>query len=127
MTGSAELNGGFERERGAAEIALLRCREMAGNRIRNKDRGCAAGVPSTMVAARVGHQVLERLELQPRALVKGGTDLLRQVLSEMNYEEQHIQTFCDTIEAYATKTLMDEAVSLPEHLAANLALVRSAA
>jgi hypothetical protein len=45
----------------------------------------------------------------------------------MNYEEQHIQTFCDTIEAYATKTLMDEQVSLPAHLAANLALVRSAA
>jgi hypothetical protein len=127
VTASAELNGGFERERGAAELALLRCREMAGNRIRNKDRGCAAGVPSMLVAAKVGKDGLDRLELQPRALVKGGTDLLRPVLAEMGYEDTHIQAFCDTIEAYATKTLLEETVSLPQHLAANLALVRSAA
>jgi hypothetical protein len=127
VTASAELNGGFERERGAAEIALLRCREMAGNRIRNKDRGCAAGVHATLVAHKVGKEGLDRLELQPRALVKGGTDLLRPILSEMGYDEVHVQAFCDTIEAYATKTLLDEVVSLPPHLAANLALVRSAA
>jgi hypothetical protein len=121
------LNGGFEREQGAAQIALLRCREMAGNRIRNKDRGCAAGVHATLVAHKVGKEGLDRLELQPRALVKGGTDLLRPILSEMGYDEVHVQAFCDTIEAYATKTLLDEVVSLPPHLAANLALVRSAA
>jgi hypothetical protein len=123
VTASAEMNG-YERERGAAEIALLRCREMAGNRIRNKDRACAAGVASPLVPATVGQAGLERLGLEPRALVKGGTDLLWPVLADIGYADTHIQAFCDTIEAYATRTLLETSVSLPPHLAANLALVK---
>lgn len=126
VTAAAEMNGGYERERGAAEIALLRCREMAGNRIRNKDRACAAGVDTPLVAAKVGKEVLDRLGLEPRVLVRGGTDLLRPILSEIGYADAHIQAFCDTIEAYATKTLLETSVSLPAHLAANLALVKGA-
>ena len=123
VTASAEMNG-YERERGAAEIALLRCREMAGNRIRNKDRACAAGVASPLVPATVGKDGLERLGLEPRALVRGGTDLLWPVLADIGYADTHIQAFCDTIEAYATRTLLETSVSLPPHLAANLALVK---
>ena len=123
VTASAELYG-YERERGAAEFALLRCREMAGNRIRNKDRACAMGVASPLVPATVGKDGLERLGLEPRALVKGGTDLLWPVLADIGYADTHIQAFCDTIEAYATRTLLETSVSLPPHLAANLALVK---
>ena len=126
VTASAELNGDHGRERGAAEFALVRCRELAGNRIRNRDRTCAAGVPSTLVAAHVGQKRLEQLGLAPRDLVRGGTELLRDLLAEMGYAEEHIGAFCDTIEALATKTLFEERVSLPPNLAANLALVRAA-
>jgi hypothetical protein len=46
-----------ERERGVAELALLRCRALAGRRIRTKERQCpdclapANGKPETLVAA----------------------------------------------------------------------------
>jgi hypothetical protein len=126
VTASAELNGDHGRERGAAEFALVRCRELAGNRIRNRDRTCAAGVAAPLVAAHVGQKRLDDLGLVPRDLVKGGTELLRDLLADMGYQEAHISAFCDTIEALATKTLFEERVSLPPNLAANLALVRAA-
>lgn len=103
----------------------MRCRELAGNRIRNKDKLCASGVDPQHVASSLGVEGLVRLGLEPRALVKGGADLLRPILAGIGYSASHVDAFCDTIEAFATKTLLEPDVMLPQNLTANLALVKS--
>ena len=62
---------------GAAQLALHRCRELAGVRIRHKCGDCAEGQALSVVASAIGVQAGD-----PVDLVRGGTDGFRDFLTE---------------------------------------------
>ena len=111
-------------ELGAAQVALVNCRKIAGMRIRNKARwqaletACedcakaAQGKPHHLVASTVGAEVLVELGAEPRSLVEGGTDIFRLFLTERGFTDNQIEELCEMVENYAARTLYEE--KLPE-------------
>jgi hypothetical protein len=99
---------------GAAMMALARCRELAGIRVRQKERLCpeclapANGKPHAMVASIVGVGTLERLDLNPTTLVRGGADTLREMMISWGYDPTQAHEISKMIETYAARTLFDE-------------------
>lgn len=88
---------------GAAELALLRCRELAGIRIRHKCKDCAEGYPDSVVASVIGSEQVGN----PLLLVKGGADGLRTYLSASGFDDAQALSLCQTLEVYAARTLFD--------------------
>lgn len=88
---------------GAAELALLRCRELAGIRIRHKCKTCAEGSPDALVASVMGPAQVR----EPMTLVRGGADGLRSLLGEWGFAETQASSLCQMLEVYAAKTLFD--------------------
>jgi hypothetical protein len=86
---------------GAAELALHRCRELAGVRIRMRCEECGDGQPDSMVAAAMG----EQLKRDPDELVKGATDGFREYLIDLGVETVHATALCKQLEKYAARTL----------------------
>jgi hypothetical protein len=109
-TASARLHG-------AAELALMRCRELAGMRIRHKCPDCAEGQPNPVVASVVG----QAFAPDPLKLVQGGTDGLRSWLSERGWDDAQSTSLCQQIEVFAARTLFDaRCPDLPSGLVAAL-------
>jgi hypothetical protein len=116
ITGSA----GLTRELGAAEMALMRCRELAGSRIRHKSRwtalerrcaDCAEqanGKPNETLASVIGAELLVELGADPLSLVKGGADNFHSLLTAWGYSEDQAAALSGMIEVWAAKTLYDE-------------------
>ena len=106
---------------GAARLALLRCRELAGSRIRSNLRKTdrrkhenmvhlaqIEGKPNTFVAAILGHEKLAELGLSDAlALVKTGTESFVTFCLESGIEEQQALALAQVIETYAAKTLYE--------------------
>jgi hypothetical protein len=86
---------------GAAEMALHRCRELAGLRIRHKCSDCAEGEPLSVVASALGIAAVQ----DPMKLVQGGADGLRSLLVEWGWEEAQSTSLCQQLEVYAARTL----------------------
>ena len=86
---------------GAAELALHRCRELAGVRVRHKCPDCADGQPLSVVASALG----EHDAPDPAGLVRGGADGLRDFLTEQGMEHDHAGALCKQLELYAARTL----------------------
>lgn len=86
---------------GAAELALHRCRELAGVRVRHKCPDCADGQPLSLVASALG----EAQTGDPVALVKGGTDGFRDLLVEQGMDSDHAGALCKQLEVFAARTL----------------------
>lgn len=106
---------------GAADLALHRCRELAGIRIRHKNRDAAGGVPEAMVASVVGMQEIVRIGQDPMKLVSGGADGLRSLLCEWKFSEEQVGSLCQMLEVYAAKTLLEaEHPDLPSGLVAQI-------
>lgn len=106
---------------GAAELALLRCRELAGSRIRSRRKSCphclddVAHLPNPMVASGLGRAGLEPLGApEPRELVAGGTDALKALLVAWGYDEKDADTVCGFIELHAARTLFQGAPTIPD-------------
>jgi hypothetical protein len=87
---------------GAAELALMRCRELAGARIRLKCEECAEGHPNAMVASVMG----ETYVTDPLKLVKGGSEPLQTWLVEQGFSEVQSKALGDQLEVYAGRTLL---------------------
>lgn len=109
---------------GAAELALLRCRELAGIRLKSRKDSCpdcfesVNGAPSTMLAAKLGqHGMLQLGNPDPRSLVAGGADPFRQLLLSWGRSEQDAKTIADMIEMHAARTLLSEVAKVPAGLA----------
>jgi hypothetical protein len=125
--------GSSVKELGAAEMALSRCRELAGYRIRAKEKTCpdcvaaANGKPLVLVASAVGPMSLKQMNLVPRELVRGGSDALRPLLRSWDYTETQADSVCEMIEIWAAKTLLDERSSLPAAAEAQIQLLRELA
>jgi hypothetical protein len=88
---------------GAASLAMMRCRELAGIRIRHKCRDCAPGEPDSLVASSMGPAEVP----DPMKLVHGGADGLRSLLSEWGFEGTQASSLCQMVEVYAAKTLFE--------------------
>jgi hypothetical protein len=102
------------REVGAAELALLRCRELAGIRLRRL-RTCpscleaAAGQPAAMVASLVGPEGVQQLGVtNTRDLVKDGADQYRSLLSSWGYPPSVAEVLSQMVEAHAARTLFEQ-------------------
>lgn len=81
----------------------MRCRELAGVRIRHKCAECAAGEPLPMVAAIVGPGYVEN----PLKLVQGGSDNFRSYLLEQEFGQEQATAICQQLEVFAARTLFD--------------------
>ena len=88
---------------GAADLALLRCRELAGIRIRHKCRDCAEGHPDSLVASIMGTEQVT----DPMKLVHGGTDGFKSLLGERGFGDVLAASLCQTLEVYAARTLFE--------------------
>jgi hypothetical protein len=86
---------------GAAELALHRCRELAGVRIRQKCAECGDGQPLSMVASVLG----DKLADDPVKLVKGATDGFRELLASQGMEVTQAAALCTQLEFFAARTL----------------------
>jgi hypothetical protein len=88
---------------GAADLALLRCRELAGIRIRHKCKECGDGAPDALVASVMGSTRVP----DPMKLVHGGTDGLRSLLTTRGFGDDMATSLCQTLEVYAARTLFE--------------------
>lgn len=122
------------REMGAAELALVRCRELAGMRLRNQrywralESICldcaqtASGGPLTLVAHSIGPERLQQLGVDPVALTRGGADSLRELLAMWGYPEAQANALAEMVEVFAARSLFEErAPELPAGFEAQLA------
>lgn len=107
-TASAEIMG-------AAKLALIRCREIAGSRIRSFQKSCpeclepAHGKPNAMVASLLGVETLKAMNVPSSLkLVAGGTEGFRSLLLGMGYPESQAGALCEMIEVYAARTLYEK-------------------
>jgi hypothetical protein len=108
--GPPNPNGGREVSRqeartasilGAASLSLMRCRELAGVRIRHKCPDCAEGHPLTLVAS-----VMGSVE-DPLKLIRGGTDSFRSWLQEQDFDPSQAASLCQQPEILAARTLSE--------------------
>ena len=99
---------------GAAELALHRCREMAGSRLRSKYRtrpelATVDGVANDQVAARLGAVVLEQLGASPQGLVEDSAGAFRSLLCQWGHSPKEAAALAQMIELFAARTLYEEA------------------
>jgi hypothetical protein len=109
---------------GAASMAVARCRELAGIRVKQKEKVCpevvreANGSPNCLIASVVGEQGLSRLQLEPLSAVRGGADTLRTLLADWGWTSDRADMLSDMVEVFAARTLFESAQpALPDHLA----------
>ena len=93
---------------GWAEAGLLRCRTVAGVRIRHKCPDCAQGTPPSLVASVLGPSVAP----EPMKLVRGGSEDFQLLLSSVLPQEQ-VSALGQMLEVYAARTLCEESPPLP--------------
>lgn len=101
--------------RGAAELALYRCREVAGSRIRQQIRARSRTAPELVlidqqsnchVASILGEKRLTALDLnKPLALVKTGADGFCALLEGWGFQDAQARVLSEMILVYAAKTL----------------------
>ena len=108
--------------RGAAELALYRCREVAGSRIRQQIKARSRSAPELALidgksnchaAALIGEKRLHAMGLnQPLALVKTGADGFCALLEGWGFPPEQSKVLGDMIVVYAAKTLYQ--IELPQ-------------
>lgn len=100
--------------RGAAELSLLRCRELAGSKIRQTHKRnpsvCAQieGRAPAFFAYIIGQEQLVDLGTpEPLQLVKGGTDAFYTLCLEWGVDSTQARALCQMIEVFAARTLFE--------------------
>ena len=121
--GTASMNGHggdaaarFARLAGAADLALLRCREVAGNRLRSYAKRnpeylrLIEGVRTGQVAYVLGPDRVKELGAPPAAeLVAGTRELIDDALRMFRIEDETVLArVAESIEAHAARTLFEE-------------------
>ena len=99
---------------GAARLALLRCRELAGSRVRARSQGkpgtCVLidGKPNAFVPAILGREHMSDIGLDDSLLlVKKGTEVFVTLSLELGIAEEQALAIAQMIEVYAAKTLYE--------------------
>lgn len=125
-------------EMGAAEMALARCRELAGIRIKQREKATAPaehlailgeinGQPNWNIASHLGPDKLAVLGCEPQRLVKGGADTLKTLLGEWGYGFAQSKAIAEMVESYAARTLFKSGhPTLPSGFAAQFERAREA-
>lgn len=124
--------------RGAAELALYRCREVAGSRIRTQIRARSKTSPELAlidkqsnchVCSIIGQPRLNQMGLdKPLALVKTGCDGFTAMLQSWGFEEAQAQVLSEMLLVWAAKTLYEEKIpSLPPGFIAQVERLRDMA
>lgn len=118
----AGVPGGYAAERiaGAADVALLRAREVAGNRVRSLAKrkpdilALVEGVPAGQVCAVLGKDRVRGLGCpDERELVAGGRALIMDALAAFGVRDAEINAkVADLVEQHAARTLYSEKASL---------------
>lgn len=110
-----EARSASARVAGAAEMAIIRCRELAGARIRTRQQAnpdfqqLADGHPNSVVAALIGPEALAKMNVpEPMKLVGGGTEGFCSFLIEDGFSEGQAQALSEMVLVYAAKTLFDK-------------------
>lgn len=98
--------------RGAAAMAIERCRELAGSRLGSKRMSCEGcfkgteGVPRADLAAVLGEEIVRTLGFTSElALVKGATEPFVRAASIYGMEDAEAKRLAAMIEAHAAATL----------------------
>lgn len=105
--------------RGAAEMALFRCRELAGSRIRSRRSTCPGcldeiqHLDNSLVASALGEEGLVPFG-SPNAssLVAGGADLFKTMLVQWGNDEASASAVAKLVEMHAARTLLQEKPSV---------------
>ena len=100
---------------GAAELAVMRCREVAGARLRSHSKshpdlfGPVNGLPNSMVAAIIDREKLTALgmEIDALALVDKGTESFQRLLCDWGYAKEQADALSQMLLVYAARTLFD--------------------
>lgn len=104
---------------GAAELALERCRELAGSRLvsmARKPSGCpdcaerVKGMPNSLVASAFGVEQIAGLSATPAALVAGGADTFQRAVEQMGVGKPEARKMALMVEKQAADTLTSETV-----------------
>lgn len=98
---------------GAMALAIERCREIAGSRVRtrlqrrpNEDlTKLLDGVPNRSVTVTLGQDGAARIGVAARTLVAGGTDCLAGWMEDHGYPREWIEDTCSTVEEEAIRGL----------------------
>ena len=107
---------------GAAEAALIRCRELAGSRLVTKVRNsrneewqaAIVGAPQHLVASALGERALLELHAPPAAeLVEGGASALAAVAATLGVDHEDAVYAGRLVEAHAARTLLEGHAALP--------------
>jgi hypothetical protein len=113
--------------RGAAAMALERCRELAGSRLGAKRMSCdgcfdgTENVPKSELAAVVGKDVVRTLGITSElALVKGATDPFIKAVMVYGVPEELARKLAKQIEADAAATLYDRQTVISYELSEEL-------
>lgn len=115
-----------DRKMGVIELALMRCRELAGIRIHQRAQrrypehlAFVEAVPFSDVAASIGKELVKEIGLgNSVALVSGGADNLRSLLSVWGYTKEQSDIFAEFVEMHAASTLFTPGFpELDKHLA----------
>lgn len=115
------------RQLGVIELALMRCRELAGIRIKQKAQRSFPDqlefietLPLGDVAAVMGQETLKELGISnTMALVSGGGDNLRSLLKVWGYTREQADLFAEVVEVNAARTLYElEFPDINEHFSA---------
>lgn len=99
---------------GAADVALLRAREAAGNRLRSlakRDpelRELLEGVPTGQIACALGPERVRRLKTSERDLVAGSRPLIADAFRLYGLDPALAARVCDFVEQHAARTLYEE-------------------
>jgi hypothetical protein len=101
---------------GACRVAMQRCREKAGARLRSQAAGIPDasalidGVPNTLVAAGLGRDRVASIMpgTPPRELVRGGAAPLVAALTEFGMSRAEATTHAQAVERHAAQTLYAE-------------------
>jgi hypothetical protein len=124
-TGPPGSDATIERIIGMAEACYLRCRELAGSRLRTKMqsngtpanlRARISGASNSEVSVKLGREVAD--EVDADVLVAGGGLVILEGLFRMGLERGLSETLIRRIEEHAARTLFDEPGDLPDEVLA---------
>jgi len=107
------VTASVDRKMGVIELAVMRCRELAGIRIKQKAQrhypdhlAFIEGVPFSDVASSLGQELVKTMGLGGSiALVSGGADNLRSLLGVWGYGKDSANIFAEMVEAHAGNSL----------------------
>lgn len=108
-------SGGNGKQLGVIELAIMRCRELAGIRIKQKIQRhfperleLIETLPLCDIAAVMGTETLQELGMRnTMALISGGADNLRSLLKVWGYGKEQGDLFAEVVEVHAARTLYE--------------------